>query len=266
MDVSSVRKLDDDTLSLPEAVTYFGISRRTLLRRLQRGAMQGYIIPAPSSGTGLTKDEWRVRRSQPDLQLPDVSARDWTLAEASSALGLPLSILSRRLRAGTIRGYRVNGTWGPEWRVVKVKVAPKSVRVHVLSWDEWRKRFPSMASISSQEVRRVALASSGSFPLAVGQSEQVGSFELFCLRGKLRRLALLKRKLLNLHRILISKTYGWLLTTDGAVRARFKPGPDIDADIASILETLESFERNAVNIDRALLVYQRSLERCVQLV
>ncbi len=262
MDVSSGRKLEDDTLSLSEAVTYFGISRRTLLRRLQRGTMQGYI----NSGLGLTKDEWRVSLSQPDLHLPDAASRDWTLAEASTALGLPSSILARRLRAGTIRGYQVNGSWGPEWRVVKVNAVPKSVRVHLLSWDSWRKKLPSMSVLTRQDVRRVALASAGTFQLAQGPTEQVASFELFRLRGELRQLAFQKSRLARLHRLLISKTYGWLLTPSGAIRGRYRPGAEIDADIESISETLTSFERNAVNIDRALLVYQRSLEHSVRLV
>lgn len=266
MDVSSGRKFDNDTLSLSEAVTHFGISRRTLLRRLQRGAMQGYVIPGPSSGPGLTKDHWRVCRLQPDLKLPDVSTRDWTLAEASAALGLPLSILSRRLRAGTVKGYQVNGPWGAEWRVVKVKALPKSARVHVLSWDSWRKRLPSLSVLTRQDVRRVALAANGTFQLAQGPTEQVASFELFLLRSKLRQLALQKSRLRKLHRILISKTHGWLLNPSGAIKARYKPGPHVDADIEAISQTLISFERNAVNIDRALLVYQRSLEHSVQLV
>lgn len=266
MDVSSGRKLEDDTLSLSEAVTYFGISRRTLLRRLQRGTMHGHVIAVACPGSGLTRDEWRVCRSQPDLRLPDAASRDWTLEEASSSLGLPSSLLSRRLRAGTIRGYQVNGRWGPEWRVVKVNAVPESVRVHLLSWELWRKKLPSLSVLTRQDVRRVALASAGAFQLAQGPTEQVTAFELFSLRGKLRKLAFQKRRLARLHRLLISKTYGWLLTPSGAIRGRYRPGSEIEADIESISETLTSFERNAVNIDRALLVYQRSLEHSVRLV
>ncbi len=131
------------------------------------------------------------------------------------------------------------------------------LRSHVLPWAVWQERLPSMRLLNRQDVRSIALATTGMYNHATASTSYVSAIDIFRLRRQLREQALLKTQLFSLRAELVKKTYGWLLDESGAVRLKNAAGPNIAVEVERILATLRVFKEREVNIEKALSVFQQ---------
>lgn len=143
----------------------------------------------------------------------------------------------------------------------KKNYSRKVLRPHVLPWSTWLDRLPSLNGLNRREVRIVAAAARGDFPLATGYTSYVSTNEMFKLRRQLRVQAVLKKKLFRLRTELIQTTHGWILDGSGAVRVKNAPGPNIQMEVDRIETTLRIFDECSVDIDKALRDMQEKFER-----
>lgn len=142
----------------------------------------------------------------------------------------------------------------------KKNYGKRVVRAHVLPWTTWLDRLPSLNGLNRKDVRALASATPGDFPLATGYTSYVSSIEMFKLRRQLRSQALLKKQLFELRTELIHKTHGWLLDDSGAVRVKNAPGSNIQMEVDRIAVTLRIFDERSVNIDKALREMQEKFQ------
>ena len=59
-----------------------------------------------------------------------VQAVSWTLAQAAKELKVSLVTVRRRLQTGKLKGFKVEGLNGPEWRVVPAEQTDSAQAVH----------------------------------------------------------------------------------------------------------------------------------------
>lgn len=58
--------------------------------------------------------------SQSSVDIDVEATRFWTLSEAATNLGLSTRTILRRLKTGSLKGTKVQGANGPEWRIAPV--------------------------------------------------------------------------------------------------------------------------------------------------
>lgn len=75
------------------------------------GVFEAVDTPAPDSTT--REDSTGLI----DLRPTDSPTQDWTVSEAAKELGVSEKTVLRRLQRGVLRGYKVAGQFGPEWRI-----------------------------------------------------------------------------------------------------------------------------------------------------